>query len=249
MSREFDGKVVVVTGASRGIGAGIAKAFGQEGAKVVVNYSSSREGAERVVAEIRQAGGEAIAVHADIRKRTETEALFRATMEKFGRLDVLVNNAGVLEFRPLEEIDEDHYRRLYDLHVLGLLLCTQQAVKHMRNGASIVNVGSVSTKDRHANHLVYTGSKAAVDMMTSLMSIELGPRGIRVNAISPGMTPTEGLNALGIPQSPFRKIIEAKTPLGRIGTVEDSASATLFLASEKASWITGENLFVAGGVQ
>lgn len=243
------GKIGVVTGASKGIGAGIAKTLAHEGARVVVNYRSDREDAERVVAEIKAEGGDAFAAQADVTKSEDLISLFQRVGERFGSPDVLVNNAGMFEFRSLDEINEDHFRRVFDVNVLGLLLCTREAARCMNRGASIVNIGSVTSKVAVLNHAVYSGSKAAVDIITPILAHELGPRGIRINTVSPGMVPTEGLTKLGLPGSPFQKWVEDRTPLGRIGTPQDIASAVVFLASDDASWITGEVLTVAGGTR
>jgi 3-oxoacyl-[acyl-carrier protein] reductase len=243
------GKIGVVTGGSKGIGAGIAKTLALEGARVIVNYRSDREDAERVVAEIKAEGGDAFAVQADVTKREDVTSLFQRAAERFGNPDVLVNNAGMFEFRSLDEIDEDHFRRVFDVNVLGLLLCTREAARRMNRGAAIVNIGSVTSKVAVLNHAVYSGSKAAVDIITPILAHELGPRGIRINTVSPGMVPTEGLTRLGLPGSPFQEWVEKRTPLGRIGTPQDIASAVIFLSSDEASWITGEVLTVAGGTR
>jgi 3-oxoacyl-[acyl-carrier protein] reductase len=247
MSR-LDGKVAIVTGASKGIGAAIARHLGAAGAAVVVNYASSKEGAERVVAEITGAGGRAIAVQADLARPPEIERLFAETRQAFGRLDVLVNNAGVYEFVPIEEVTETHFRRQFDLNVLGVILASKEAVKHFGPaGGSIVNISSVASTGTPSGSTVYSASKAAVDAVTRVLAKELGPRNIRVNALNPGMVETEGVHAAGIDASDFRKQIEAATPLGRIGQPRDIAPAAVFLASEDSAWITGETLLVAGG--
>lgn len=248
MSMRFQGKVAVVTGASKGIGAAIAERLGAEGAAVVVNYSSSKAGADRVVAAIEKGGGRAIAVQADVSKPKEVEALFARTKKEFGRVDVLVNNAGIYEFAPLSEIHEEHYRKQFDLNVLGLLLATREAVKLMGDaGGSVVNISSVVSSVSLPGAAVYAGTKAAVDAATRSLAAELGPQRIRVNSINPGMVVTEGSVAAGIPESDFRKDVESKTPLGRIGAVDDIAPAVAFFASDEAKWITGETLIIAGG--
>lgn len=249
MSKNLEGKVAVVTGASKGIGAGIAKQLAAEGAKVVVNYSSSKEGAERVVAEIAKNGGKAIAVQANVAKQADVDRLFNEAKKAFGRLDILINNAGVYEFAPLENITEESYRKMFDLNVLGLLLASQRAAKDFGpEGGSIVNLSSVASQMPPAYGSVYSATKAAVDAITKSLSKELGPKKIRVNAINPGMVLTEGVHSAGISESDFRKQMEARTPLGRIGEVEDVAPAAVFLASPAAGWITGETLVIAGGL-
>jgi 3-oxoacyl-[acyl-carrier protein] reductase len=243
-------KVAVVTGASKGIGASIAKHLAAEGAAVVVNYASSRAGADRVVAEITRDGGRAIAVQADLARPADITRLFSETVDAFGRLDILVNNAGVYEFRPLEDITEEHFHRQFNVNVLGLLLASKEAVKRFgAAGGSIVNISSTASTLMPATASVYSGTKAAVDAITGSLAKELGPRGIRVNAVNPGMVETEGVHALGLMESDFRKEFEAKTPLGRIGQPRDIAPAVVFLASEDSGWVTGETLLVAGGLR
>jgi len=238
------GKIAVVTGASKGIGADIAKQFAAEGAAVVVNYASSKEGADRVVDEIAKRGGKAIAVKAEI------EGLFSAARKAFGKIDILVNNAGVYDWSPLEEITEEQFHKHFDVNVLGLLLATQEAVKHFGStGANIINISSTVTSLTPPSSSVYTGTKGAVDAITRTLAKELGPRKIRVNAINPGMVVTEGVRAAGFDQGDLRKSIEAQTPLGRIGQPEDIAPAAVFLASSDSAWITGETLRVAGGLR
>ena len=247
-ANKLTGKVAVVTGASKGIGAGIAKHLAAEGAAVVVNYSSSREGAERVVSEITSKGGKAMAVQADVSKKRDIERLFNVTKKAFGKVDVLVNNAGVYEFSPLEAINEEHFHKQFNLNVLGLLLTTQEAVKNFgNNGGSIINVSSVVSTLGVPAAAVYSGTKGAVDSITRTLAKELGPRGIRVNAINPGMIETEGVHAAGIAESDMRKQVEAQTPLGRIGQPEDIATAAVFFASPDSAWLTGETLKIAGG--
>lgn len=244
------GKVAVVTGASKGIGAAIAKQLAAEGAAVVVNYASSKEGAERVVAEITGNGGQAVAVQANVARKAEIERLFSETKEAFGRLDLLVNNAGIYEFSPLEDVTEEHFHKQFDLNVLGLILTTQEAVKHFgAAGGSIINISSGASTLTPPNTSVYSATKAAVDAVTRSLAKELGPRNIRVNAINPGMVETEGVHAGGFAESDFRKQLEAQTPLGRIGQTQDIAPAAVFLASSDAAWITGETLLIAGGLR
>jgi 3-oxoacyl-[acyl-carrier protein] reductase len=248
MSKKLAGKVAVVTGASKGIGASIAKHLADEGAAVVVNYASSKEGADRVVAAITDKGGKAIAVQADMAKPGDIRRLFAESQRAFGRLDVLVNNAGIYEFAPLEEVTAEHFHKLFDLNVLGLILASQEAIKHFGPaGGSIVNISSVVATAAPPNTSVYSATKAAVDAVTRSLAQELGPRNIRVNAINPGMVETEGVHAAGIASSDLRKQVEAQTPLGRIGQPKDIAPAAVFLASSDSSWITGETFYIAGG--
>ena len=248
--KKLEGKVAVVTGASKGIGASIAKFLAAEGASVVVNYSSSKSGADSVVSEIVKNGGKAIAIKADVSKKAEIEQLFAETGKAFDGLDILVNNAGVYEFVPLEEINEEHFHKLFDLNVLGLILTSQEASKHFGpRGGTIVNISSVASTSTPPTGPVYSATKAAVDAVTRTLAKELGPRHIRVNSINPGMVETEGTAALGVtlPENEFRQHIEALTPLGRIGQPADIAPAVVFLSSDDSSWITGETLYVAGG--
>jgi 3-oxoacyl-[acyl-carrier protein] reductase len=248
--KKLAGKVAIVTGASKGIGAAIAKHLAAEGAAVVVNYSSSKEGADRVVAEIESSGGKAIAVHANVAKRAEIERLFAETKKAFGRLDILVNNAGVYEFSPLENITAEHFHKHFDLNVLGLIFASQEAVKHFGPaGGSIINISSLASTTAPANTSVYSATKAAVDAVTRSLAKELGPRNIRVNSINPGMVETEGVHAAGIMESDFRKDVESRTPLGRIGRTADVAPAAVFLASTDSAWITGETLVITGGLR
>lgn len=247
---KLSGKVAVVTGASKGIGAEIARRFAAEGAAVVVNYASSKTGADAVVDEIAKGGGEAIAVQADVANKAEVERLFAAAKKAFGKIDLLVNNAGVYEFSPLEEITGEQFHKHFNVNVLGLLLATQEFVRHFDSpSGSIINISSTVTSLTPPTSAVYTGSKAAVDGITRTLAKELGPRRIRVNAINPGMVETEGVVALGLSEGDFRKQIEAQTPLGRIGQPNDIAPAAVFLASADSSWITGETLRVAGGLR
>jgi 3-oxoacyl-[acyl-carrier protein] reductase len=249
-TKKLDGKVAVVTGASKGIGASIAKQFAAEGAAVVVNYASSKAGADRVVDEITKRGGEAIAVQANVARKAEVERLFSATKKAFGKIDILVNNAGVYDWSPLEEITEEQFHKHFDVNVLGVLLVTQEVVKQFDSaGGSIINISSTVTSLTPPGSSVYTGTKGAVDAITRTLAKELGPRKIRVNAINPGMVETEGVRAAGFDQGDLRKSVEAQTPLGRIGQPEDIAPAVVFLASSDSAWITGETLRVAGGLR
>ena len=247
-TKKLAGKIAVVTGASKGIGAGIAKRFAAEGAAVVVNYASSKEGADRVVDEITKRGGKAIAVQANVAKKAEVERLFSATKEAFGKIDILVNNAGIYEFAPLEEITEEHFYKHFDVNVLGLILATQAAVKALGSaGGSIVNISSVVSTMGFPTATVYSGTKGAVDALTRSLAKELGARKIRVNAINPGMVETEGIHAAGVAEGDMRKQVEAQTPLGRIGQPQDIAGAAVFFASSDSEWITGETLVISGG--
>lgn len=250
MAKKLAGKVAIVTGASKGIGAAIAKYFADEGASVVVNYSSSKEGADRVVKEIAGNGGKAIAVQADVSKQKDIERLFAENKKTFGRLDILVNNAGIYDFAPIDGVTEDFFHRQFDLNVLGLLLSSKEAAKYFGpEGGSIINISSVVSTFAPPNSSVYTGTKAAVDAVTRTLAKELGPRKIRVNSINPGMVQTEGVQSKGIDAGEFRTQLEALTPLGRIGQVEDIAPAAVFFASSDAAWITGETLVIAGGLR
>src|SRR6266704_779455 len=237
MSQKLKGKVAVVTGASKGIGASIALHLAAEGASVVVNYSSSKEGADRVVAEIVRQGGKAIAVQANIAKPVEIPRLFAEAKRAFGRLDILVNNAGIYEFAPLENVTPEHFHKHFDLNVLGLILASQEAAKLFGSaGGSIINISSVAATAAPPMASVYSATKAAVDAVTRSLAKELGPRKIRVNAINPGMVETEGVHAAGLADSDFRRQIEAQTPLGRIGQPADVAPAAVFLASADSGW-------------
>jgi 3-oxoacyl-[acyl-carrier protein] reductase len=246
-SNKLAGKVAVVTGASKGIGAAIAEHLAAEGASVVVNYASSKTGADKVVSEITAQGGKAIAVQADMAKKADIERLFAETKKAFGQLDVLVNNAGVYEFLPLESITEEHFHRQFNLNVLGLILTTQEAVKQFSTLNSIINISSVASTSAPPGASVYSATKGAVDTVTKTLAKELGPRKIRVNAINPGMIETEGVHAAGFIGSDFQKQAEAQTPLGRIGQPQDIATVAAFLASPDSGWITGETFLVAGG--
>ena len=242
------GKVAVVTGASKGIGASIAVHLARQGAAVVVNYASSKAGADRVVGEITGTGGRAVAVQADLATEADVRRLFAESNRAFGRLDVLVNNAGIYEFASLEDSTAAQFHKMFDLNVLGLLLASQEAARQFGpEGGSIINISSVVSTYTPPNAAVYSATKAAVDAITKSLAKELGPRKIRVNAINPGMVDTEGVRAAGIDESDMRADVERQTPLGRIGRPGDIAPAAVFLASEDASWITGETLYIAGG--
>ena len=249
--KKLQDKVAIVTGASKGIGAAIARYLANEGAAVVVNYASSKKDADRVVADITRAGGRAVAVQGNVAKHEEIERLFAETKKAFGRLDILVNNAGIYEFSPLEGITEEHVRKQFDVNVLGVLLASQAAARHFdAAGGSIINISSAATSLTPPNTVVYTATKAAVEAITQTLAKELGPRNIRVNAITPGGVETEGVHAAGLIGNDFAKQLEAQTPLGaRIGQPQDIAPVAVFLASSDAAWITGEILRVAGGLR
>lgn len=248
MSQKLAGKVAVVTGASKGIGAAIALDLAEAGANVVVNYASSQAEAHKVAARINRDGIRAIAVRADLSKEADIRRLFAETVAAFGRVDILVNNAGIYDFRPLEEVDAEHFHMQFNLNVLGLILATQEAVKHFPDaGGCIVNIGSVAGKAALPSASVYSATKAAVDAVTRCLAQELGPRKIRVNAVNPGMVETEGVHAAGLIQGDFRNEVERSTPLGRIGQPQDIAPVVTFLASDDSQWITGETLYVSGG--
>jgi 3-oxoacyl-[acyl-carrier protein] reductase len=250
MSKKLVGKVAVVTGASKGIGAAIAKHLAIEGAAVVVNYSSSKDAAERVVNEITKTGGRAVAIQANVAKPDDIKRLFAETKRAFDKLDILVNNAGVYEFAPLENVTPEHFHKQFDLNVLGLTLASQEAAKYFgTNGGSIINISSVVSHSPVATASIYSATKAAVDAITKSLAKELGPRKIRVNAINPGMVETEGLRGAGIAESDFRKAVESQTPLGRIGQPDDIAPAAVFFASSDSGWITGETLTISGGMR
>jgi 3-oxoacyl-[acyl-carrier protein] reductase len=243
-------KVAVVTGASKGIGAGIAKGLAAEGASVVVNYASSKEGADRVVKEITSKGGKAIAIQGDVGKSADVQRIFAETKKAFGRLDVLVNNAGVYKFSELGEVTEEQFNWHFNTNVLGLRLATQEAVKHFgAEGGSVINIGSTASRLTPATTVVYTATKGAVDAVTHVLAKELGPKKIRVNSINPGMVETEGVHATGLLGSDFQKSLEAQTPLGRMGQPEDIAPIAVFLASSDSGWLTGETLLASGGLR
>jgi 3-oxoacyl-[acyl-carrier protein] reductase len=247
-TQKLAGKVAVVTGASKGIGADIAKHFAAEGAAVVVNYARSKEGGDRVVDEITKGGGQAIAVQGDVARKTDVERLFAETKKAFGRLDILVNNAGVYQFTPLEEVTESEFHRQFNTNVLGLILATQEATRHIgSDGGSVINISSVASSATPPTSVIYTGTKGAVDAVTRVLAKELGPRKIRVNSINPGPVETEGYEIIGAPGSDLEKQMVAQTPLGRIGQPRDIARVAVFLASSDGAWITGETLRVAGG--
>ncbi|KAB0681798.1 glucose 1-dehydrogenase [Aureimonas leprariae] len=245
---KLEGKVAIVTGASKGIGAAIAKALAKDGAAVVVNYVSSREGAEAVVGAIAAAGGKAVAVQGDVSRTEQAEALIEAAVKQFGRLDVLVNNSGVYEFAPVEAITEEHYRRQFDVNVLGLLFATKAASKHLGEGGSIVNVSSMAVGVYPAASAVYTGTKGAVNAISSVLANELAPRKIRVNVVSPGYVVTEGTRTAGITGSEMEAGMVAQTPLGRAGQPEDIGGVVAFLASDDARWVTGDVISASGGI-
>ena len=249
MSKKLQGNVAVVTGASKGIGASIAKALADEGASVVVNYSSSKQDADRVVADITGRGGKAVAIQGNVSKQADIECLFSETKKAYGRLDILVNNAGVYEFAPLESVTEELFHKHFNVNVLGLLLTTKEAVKHMGPGGSIINMGSVASSIRMPNSTVYAASKAAVDAITGVLSKELGPRHIRVNSINPGMIETEGTHAGGLVGSDFQKTVETLAPLGRMGQPDDVWPTAVYLASSDSKYVTGETLLVSGGIR
>ncbi|MES2793013.1 MAG: glucose 1-dehydrogenase [Planctomycetota bacterium] len=247
-AQKLAGKVAVVTGASKGIGASIALHLAAAGAAVVVNYSSSKSGADRVVAEIEKQGGKAKAVQANVAQPAEISRLFAEAKQAFGRVDILVNNAGIYEFKPLEEVTPEHFHKMFDLNVLGLILTTQEAVKHFgTEGGNIINISSVAATATPPTTSVYSATKAAVDAVTRSLAKELGPRKIRINSVNPGMVETEGVHTAGLAGSDFQKQIEAQTPLGRIGQPQDIAPAVVFLASTDSGWITGETLYISGG--
>lgn len=246
---KLTGKVAVVTGASKGIGAAIAKSLAAEGASVVVNYASDKTGADTVVSAIQAAGGKAVAVRGNVSSAAEAQGIIDAAIQHFGHLDILVNNSGVYEFLPIEGVTEQHYNKIFNVNVLGLLLTTQAAVKHLGEGASIINIGSVVSSLTPPNSVVYTGTKGAVDAITGVLAKELGPRKIRVNSINPGMVETEGVHAAGILGTDFETGAVAQTPLGRIGQVDDIATVATFLASNDSKWITGELVRAGGGLR
>jgi 3-oxoacyl-[acyl-carrier protein] reductase len=249
MAKKLQDKVAVVTGASKGIGAAIAKDLAAEGASVVVNYASSKQDADAVVAAITGKGGKAIAVQGDVSKQADIDRLFSETKKKYGRLDILVNNAGVYEFAPLEAITEASFHKIFNLNVLGLLLTTQAAAKHFGEGASVINIGSAVSRITPPNSAVYTGTKGAVDAITGVLSRELGPRKIRVNSLNPGMVETEGTHTAGFMGSEFEKVAVAQSPLGRVGQPDDIGSIAVFLASDDSRWLTGEQLLASGGLR
>ncbi|MEO8615961.1 MAG: glucose 1-dehydrogenase [Luteolibacter sp.] len=250
-AQKLAGKTAIVTGASKGIGASIAKHLAAEGASVVVNYSSSKEGADKVVTEITAAGGKAVAVKANVANEADIVNLFAQTQTAFGSLDILVNNAGIYEMLPLEEVTAEHFHKQFDLNVLGLLLSTKEALKYFGpDGGSVINISSIVSTYAPPAASVYSATKGAVDTITRSLAKELGSRKIRVNAINPGVVDTEGTQSAGIAgeDAEFRKFYEATAPLGRIGKPQDIAAAAVFLASSDSSWVTGEMFYVSGGV-
>jgi 3-oxoacyl-[acyl-carrier protein] reductase len=248
MAHKLEGKVALVTGASKGIGAEIAIQLAAEGASVAVNYSSSKEGADRVVAKIAAKGGKAVAVHGNLSDTKAAKSVVAETVKALGPIDILVNNAGIYEFAPLEGITPEHFHKHFDLNVLGLLLVSQEAAAHFNpKGGSIINISSGVSTIAPAGSAVYTATKASVDAITSVLAKELAPRKIRVNAVNPGMVATEGVVTAGFHEGDMRKWIESVTPLGRIGNVEEIAPAVTFLASDGASYVTGETLHITGG--
>jgi 3-oxoacyl-[acyl-carrier protein] reductase len=249
MSKKLEGKVAVVTGASKGIGASIARQLGAEGASVVVNYASSKAGADKVVNEIVSKGGKAIAVQGDVSKQADIDKLFAETKKAYKKLDILVNNAGVYEFSPLESVTEAQFHKIFNLNVLGLLLTTQAAAKQFGEGASVINIGSGVTRITPPNSSVYTATKGAVDAITGVLARELGPKKIRVNSINPGIVETEGTHTGGFVGGDFEKQIVAQTPLGRTGQPDDIGAVAVFLASDDSRWITGEQILVTGGLR
>jgi 3-oxoacyl-[acyl-carrier protein] reductase len=247
--KKLAGKVAVVTGASKGIGAGIAKALAAEGVSVVVNYASSKAGADKVVAEITAAGGKAVAVGGDVSKSAEAQGIVDAAIKNYGRLDVLVNNSGVYEFGALEAATEEQFHKIFNINVLGAILTTQAAVKHLGEGGSIINIGSAVSRLTPAYSTVYSGTKGALDAITGVLARELGPKKIRVNTINPGMVETEGTVSGGFIGSDFEKALVAQAPLGRTGRVGDIAPIAVFLASDDSAWLTGERLLATGGIR
>ncbi|CAO4136494.1 SDR family oxidoreductase [Methylorubrum extorquens] len=246
---KLEGKVAVVTGASKGIGAAIAKALAKDGAAVVVNYASSKAGADAVVDAITAAGGRAVAVQADVSQAAQARGLVEAAVQQFGRLDVLVNNSGVYEFAAIEEVTDEHYRRIFDVNVLGVLLATQAASKHLGEGGSIINISSVVTDVLMPTSAVYSGTKGALNAISGVLANELAPRKIRVNVVSPGYVVTEGTHTAGIAGSEMEAGLVAQTPLGRSGQPDDIAGVVAFLASDDARWVTGEVINASGGVR
>jgi 3-oxoacyl-[acyl-carrier protein] reductase len=250
ITKKLAGKVAVVTGASKGIGASIAKHLAAEGASVVVNYASSKTGADKVVADITAAGGKAVAVQGDVSKKADIDRLFVETKKAYGQLDVLVNNAGIYEFDPMEQISEEHFHKQFNLNVLGLLLTTQEAVKYFGPvGGSVINLSSVVGENPLPNAAVYSATKAAVDAVTVSLAKELGPKKIRVNSINPGMIETEGVHSAGFLETEFPKMVVSQTPLGRIGQPQDIGKVATFFASDDSGWVTGETLLISGGMR
>jgi 3-oxoacyl-[acyl-carrier protein] reductase len=249
MAKKLEGKVAVVTGASKGIGASIARQLGAEGASVVVNYASSKEGADKVVNEIVSKGGKAIALQGDVSKQADIDKLFAETKKAYKKVDILVNNAGIYEFGPLETVTEAQFHKIFNLNVLGLLLTTQAAAKHFGEGASVINIGSGVSRITPPNTAVYTATKGAVDAITGVLAKELGAKKVRVNSINPGIVETEGTHSAGFIGSDFEKSLVAQTPLGRAGQPDDIGAVAVFLASDDSRWITGETLLTSGGLR
>ena len=246
---KLTGKVAVVTGASKGIGSAIAKSLAAEGAAVIVNYASSKAGADAVVRGITDAGGKAVAVRGDVSKAAGAQGLIDAAINNFGRLDILVNNSGVYEFAPIEAVTEEQFHRIFNINVLGVLLTTQAAVKHLGAGSSIVNIGSGASRVTPPDTAVYTATKGALDAITGVLARELGAKKIRVNSVNPGLVQTEGTQTAGVVGSDFEKALIQQTPLGRAGQPDDIASVVTFLASEDARWLTGEHIIAGGGLR
>ena len=246
---KLTGKVAVVTGASKGIGAAIAKSLAAEGAAVIVNYASSKAGADAVVRSITDAGGKAVAVRGDVSKAAEAQGLIDAAIKNFGRLDILVNNSGVYEFAPIEAVTEEQFHKIFNINVLGVLLTTQAAAKHLTAGSSIINIGSGASRVTPPNTAVYTATKGALDAITGVLAKELGAKKIRVNSVNPGMVQTEGTQSAGVIGSDFEKALIQQTPLGRAGQPDDIASVVTFLSSEDAKWLTGELIIAGGGLR
>src|ERR1700726_4202516 len=247
---KLNGKVAVVTGASKGIGAGIAKQWAAEGAAVVVNYASSKSDADKVVDEINKRGGKAVAIQGSVSKKADVEKLFSSAEKAFGKIDILVNNAGVYKFAPLEEITEEEFHREFNTNVLGMMLATQESLKHFGpEGGSIINIGSLASSLTPPTAVIYNATKGAVDAITRTLAKELGPKKIRVNSVNPGMVITEGAIAGGYTEGDMRKMFESQTPLGRVGETDDIAPAAVFFASDDSKWITGETLLIAGGLR
>jgi 3-oxoacyl-[acyl-carrier protein] reductase len=249
MSKKLNGKVAVVTGASKGIGAGIAAALGAEGASVVVNYANDKAGADKAVAAIVKAGGKAIAVQGSVTSEADVQRLFAETAKAFGKVDVLVNNAGVYKFTPITEVTEAEFRRQYDTNVWGVVLTTREALKNFNDGGAVINVSSTVTRLAIPGSSLYSGTKGALDVITQVLAAELGPRRIRVNAVNPGLVESEGTHAAGFIGSDFQSHLENTTPLGRIGQPDDIGKVAVFLASDDSGWLTGEHLFAAGGAR
>lgn len=247
--KKLQDKVALVTGASKGIGAAIARQLAADGAKIVVNYAADKNGADKVVAAIEAAGGSAVALAADVTDQSQVEALIKSTLAQFGRLDIVVNNAGVYQFAKIEESSEALYRKQFDINVLGPLLVTGAAVPHLGEGSSIINISSFVTRVFLAESAIYSGSKGAIDAITGVLARELGPRGIRVNAVNPGLIETEGTHSTGAMGSEFQRWNESQTPLGRIGQVQDIAPIVAYLASDDAGWVTGEVMMASGGMR